>query len=262
MGDDSRYIIGIDLGTTNSAISYLDTERDDGIRQFPIPQLVNAGEVADEAFLPSFCYLPGEHELAAGSLELPWDRRKHHAVGVFARRQGAAVPGRLVGSAKSWLAHGGVDRTSGILPWGGDLDDAARVSPVTVSSYFLEHIRQAWDHRFGDERDESGSRCLMAEQDVVLTVPASFDEAARELTVQAAREAGLTRLTLLEEPLAAFYGWLWQHEAEWKDRITEHDLVLVIDIGGGDLRFLPRQGRARLHAAADSGRRAPSPRGR
>ena len=232
----SRYIVGIDLGTTNTAVSYVDTNAGREVSQLPIPQLVSAGEIADPDVLPSFCYLPGEHELPEGALELPWNRHARHAVGTFAREQGAAVPGRLVTSAKSWLAHGGVDRTSGILPWGGDLGEEA-VSPVEVSRYFLEHIREAWDARFGRTLDEDGTPCTLAEQTVVLTVPASFDEAARELTVRAAQEAGFDHLVLLEEPLAAFYDWLRRHEDQWQQHLREGDSVLVIDIGGGTTDF-------------------------
>ena len=232
----SRYIVGIDLGTTNTAVSYVDTNGGREVTQFSIPQLVSAGEMAEPDVLPSFCYLPGEHELPEGALELPWDRHVRYAVGTFAREQGAAVPGRLVTSAKSWLAHGGVDRTSGILPWGGDLAEEA-VSPVEVSRYYLQHIREAWDARFGRTLDEDGTPCTLAEQTVVLTVPASFDEAARELTVRAAQEAGFDHLVLLEEPLAAFYDWLRRHEAQWQEHLREGDSVLVVDIGGGTTDF-------------------------
>ncbi|MCF7854222.1 MAG: hsp70 family protein [Candidatus Pacebacteria bacterium] len=233
---DSRYIIGIDLGTTTSAVSFIDTEEGGAIQQFGILQLADAGEVADFPLLPSFCYLPSEHELPEGALELPWSDQTPHAVGMFAREQGAAVPGRLVASAKSWLAHGGVDRTAGILPWGGDLG-ARSQSPVDISRYYLEHIRSAWDHRYSDARDREGTHCVLSEQQVVLTVPASFDEAARELTVKAARDAGLEHVVLLEEPLAAFYGWLWQHEDSWRDHLNTGESILVIDIGGGTSDF-------------------------
>jgi molecular chaperone DnaK (HSP70) len=233
---DTRFVVGIDLGTTNIAVCYVDLEGESALEQFAIPQLVSAGEVGDRDLLPSFCYLPGAHELPEGALELPWSRELGHAVGVFGRDQGAAVPGRMVASAKSWLAHAGVDRTQGILPWGGDLGDSA-VSPVDVSRYYLEHVRSAWDTRFGDVTDRHGTPCVLAEQQVVLTVPASFDEVARELTVRAARDAGIERLVLLEEPLAAFYSWLWQHEEDWRERLQEGETVLVVDVGGGTTDF-------------------------
>jgi molecular chaperone DnaK (HSP70) len=232
----SRYIVGIDLGTTNIAVSYVDTELDRQIRPFPVSQLVSAGEVDSADMLPSFCYLPGEHELPPGALELPWNQNATFAVGIFAREQGAAIPGRLVSSAKSWLAHGGVDRTSGILPWGGDLGEAA-LSPVTVSGYYLSHLRAAWDAQFAGQSDRDGTPCVLAEQLVVLTVPASFDEVARELTVRAAREAGLQHLVLLEEPLAAFYSWLGTHEESWQQTLEAGSTVLVVDAGGGTTDF-------------------------
>ena len=232
----SRFIVGIDLGTTNSAVCFVDTAAGADVQTFSIPQLVDAAEIRPQPLLPSFLYLPGEHELAAGALNLPWRDDHNHAVGVFAREQGARVPGRLVSSAKSWLAHGGVDREAPILPWHGDAGDAA-VSPVTASRHFLEHIRLAWDHAFGNEVDQEGTPCVMAEQTVVLTVPASFDEAARELTVQAAREAGLPRVMLLEEPLAAFYGWLARREDSWQNHISTNETVLIVDIGGGTSDF-------------------------
>jgi len=239
MSSNSRFIVGIDLGTTTTEVSYIDTAAvERRVRQFSIPQLISAGEVGARDLLPSFCYFPGKHELPEGALELPWANQPlHYAVGEFARDHGAAVPGRLVASAKSWLAHGGVDRTSGILPWHGDLADDAAVSPVTVACYYLEHIRNAWDNAFASVLDADGSACVLSEQQVVLTVPASFDEAARELTVEAARRAGITDLVLLEEPLAAFYAWLCRHETDWQQQLGENERVLVIDIGGGTTDF-------------------------
>lgn len=233
----SRFVIGIDLGTTNSAVSYLDLEDGAaGIQALPVPQLTAAGEMGADGMLPSFLYLPGEHELPAGALALPWDRTRKWAVGIFAREQGARVPGRLVASAKSWLAHGGVDRTAPILPWGGDLG-AQALSPVAASSRFLEHLRAVWDERFGGQTDADGTPCSISEQTVVLTVPASFDEAARELTVQAARDAGIGEVVLLEEPLAAFYGWLSRRESSWNSELAAGETVLIVDVGGGTTDF-------------------------
>lgn len=234
--ETSRYIVGIDLGTTNSAVSYVDTETDPTVRPFAITQLVAAGEASPDLLLPSFLYLPAGHELPPGALELPWQHAPTDAVGIFARDQGALVPGRLIASAKSWLAHGGVDRTAPILPWGEDVGDAA-LSPVSASRHYLEHIRRAWDHAFGGEKDLEGTPCTLSEQFVVLTVPASFDEAARELTAAAAAEAGIPHAVLLEEPLAAFYGWLSSCEADWAKAIDVGDTVLIVDVGGGTSDF-------------------------
>jgi hypothetical protein len=223
----ARFLVGIDLGTTNTACAYVDTQAGRAIHVLPIPQLVAAGRVEAHETLPSFCYLAGAHELPAGSLDLPWATGRSWCVGLFAREQGARVPGRLVASAKSWLCHGGVDRTAPILPWGA-AEDVAKLSPVDASARTLTHLREAWDARFPEP---------LAEQDVVLTVPASFDEVARELTVEAAKAAGLPRVVLLEEPLAAFYAWLVGHERDWKARIAATPLVLVVDVGGGTTDF-------------------------
>jgi len=219
----ARYIVGIDLGTTNTACAWVDTAAGRTIEVLAIPQLVAAGRVEPRATLPSFVYLAGEHELPAGSLDLPWAAGRAFAVGLFAREQGARVPGRLVASAKSWLCHGGVDRTAAILPWGAPAD-VPRVSPVEASARVLAHVREAWD---------ATMPAPLAAQDVVLTVPASFDEVARELTLAAARAAGLPEVVLLEEPQAAFYAWLAAHEDDWRARVAAHPLMLVVDVGGG-----------------------------
>jgi len=219
----SRYLVGIDLGTTNTACAYVDTQAGRAIRVFDVPQLVAPGEVRGRPTLPSFLYLAGGHELPAGSLDLPWATGRDFCVGTLAREQGTRVAGRLVASAKSWLCHAAVDRTAAILPWGA-ADDVPRVSPVEASARTLAHVREAWDATFPEP---------LAAQDVVLTVPASFDEVARELTLAAARAAALPDVVLLEEPQAAFYAWLVAHEAEWKSRLHAHPLILVIDVGGG-----------------------------
>ncbi len=233
-----RYAVGIDLGTTNSAVAYVDLENTPPppepprIRVFNIPQLVTAGEVGRRSLLPSFLYLPGKYDLPQGAAALPWDPQRPYIVGEFAREQGALVPGRLVSSAKSWLCHGSVDREAPILPWGAG-DDVPKVSPVEASARYLQHIREAWNHGMARGRDE----CLLEEQLVVLTVPASFDEVARELTVEAASKAGLRRVILLEEPLAAFYSWLARHVDRWEERMAADQIVLVCDVGGGTTDF-------------------------
>jgi len=233
----ARYIVGIDLGTTNSAVAYVDTAAAPArIQSFAIPQLVGEASVAERPTLPSFLYIGGEHDVAPEALALPWDARRRYAVGEFARAQGARVPGRLVSSAKSWLCHGGVDREAAILPWAAP-DDVPRLSPVEVSARYLTHISEAWTRRFPAAPLEA--------QDVVLTVPASFDEVARELTVEAAARAGLSRSILLEEPQAAFYAWIDAHAAEWEDRLAALHLALVVDVGGGTTDFsLIRLGRS------------------
>jgi molecular chaperone DnaK (HSP70) len=232
----SRYIVGIDLGTTNCAVAYVDTrgrERPPAdIKLFEVPQLVAAGETAPRSMLPSFLYLPGPHELPPNAAHLPWRLDSDRIVGEFARIQGARVPAHLVASAKSWLCHPGVDREAAILPWGAP-SDAQRVSPVEASAEYLRHIRDAWNHTFSQE--DSSSR--LEDSEVILTVPASFDEAARELTLAAARQAGLQRVTLLEEPQAAFYCWIVTHQDAWQREVRAGELILVCDIGGGTTDF-------------------------
>ena len=230
-----RYVIGVDLGTTNSAAAYVDLGESAAkrrIRFFEPPQLVAPGEVAPHPILPSFLYLPGAYDLPPGSTALPWDPERSYAVGVFAREQGARVPGRLVASAKSWLSHAAVDRAAPILPWGAP-KAVPKVSPVEASRRYLLHLREAWNYAVAGGR--AGFR--FEEQLVVLTVPASFDEVARELTLEAARQAGLPRVVLLEEPLAAFYAWLSAHEDDWQRAMSDGRLILVCDVGGGTTDF-------------------------
>lgn len=232
-----RFVVGIDLGTTNCSVCYCDLEGTDGkLEQFAIEQLVAPGETSRESLYPSFCYLPGAHELAPGALALPWGALQERATGRFAREQGASVPERLIASAKSWLAHSGVNRRNRILPWGSELG-AQMVSPLQVSSFYLQHIRDAWDFHFKKVLDRDGTPCLLSSQSVVVTVPASFDETARELTLEAARMAGLTHVTLLEEPLAAFYSWLSRNGREWHDKTAVGSKVIVVDVGGGTTDF-------------------------
>jgi molecular chaperone DnaK (HSP70) len=223
-----QYIVGIDLGTSNTVVAYVGADADE-IRVLDIDQLVGLGEVGAQDLLPSVRYHPAPSELAAGDLQLSWsgadDRDMQPAViGRLARSLGAQVPGRLVTSAKSWLSHASVDRLAPILPWGAG-DEVRKVSPVTASASYLAHVRAAWNRRF--------PHALLEDQDVVLTVPASFDDGARALTLEAARIAKLPALRLLEEPQAAFYDWLFHHRATLGAELAETRLVLVCDVGGG-----------------------------
>jgi len=232
----SRYVVGIDLGTTNCALAYADTREatDDApapIRSLAIPQVVGLNDAADRPVLPSFLYLPAEKEFPPEALDLPWKKKLGRAVGAFARDHGARVPGRLVSSAKSWLAYAGVDRKAPILPWNA-ADDVAKVSPVEASAAYLAHLRDAWNHGVGKSAEDR-----LGKQDVYLTVPASFDAAARELTIEAARSAGLVNVTLLEEPQAAFYAWLSARGSRWRQDVKVGDLLLVCDVGGGTTDF-------------------------
>ncbi|MGQ9576048.1 MAG: Hsp70 family protein [Thermoguttaceae bacterium] len=226
----SRFVVGIDLGTTNSAVAYVDTaESPWQVRTFAVPQLVAPGQVEARETLPSCHYEPAPGELAAGALRMPWQKEEPtHVVGLFARDQGALVPGRLIVSAKSWLCHSGVDRTAPLLPWHA-APDVERLSPVDASARLLAHVRQSWDAQHPD--------APLAEQDIVLTLPASFDEIARELTVKAAARAGLARVVLIEEPQAAFYAWIYRHADDWDQRVSPGQKILVCDIGGGTSDF-------------------------
>jgi hypothetical protein len=230
----AKYIVGIDLGTTNSALARCDanTEEDSRIEVLGILQSVNTNEVAERTLLPSFLYIPGEFDFPKGSIALPWDPEPKFVVGELARKRGAESPNRLVASAKSWLSYAGVNRTSPILPWQAP-EEVRKLSPVEASSQFLEHLRSVWESGEADGQREPP----LAEQEVLLTVPASFDEEARELTRRAAEKAGFQHVTLLEEPQAAFYAWLESHADAWRSRIKVGDLVLVCDVGGGTTDF-------------------------
>jgi hypothetical protein len=234
-----RYLVGIDLGTTNSALAYVDLAKKararPDVQTFLVPQLVAPGEVSERPLLPSFLYLPGPHDLPTGATALPWDPQAKEVVGEFARQHGARVPGRLVSSAKSWLSHSGVDRSAALLPWGAP-PDVPRLSPLDVSARYLRHFVQAWNHA------HSGADEKLEKQAVVLTVPASFDDVARNLTVEAAKKAGLENVTLIEEPQAAFYCWMNTAGNQSRDREGVEGLppgarCLVVDVGGGTSDF-------------------------
>ena len=230
---DQRYIVGIDLGTTNSAVAYVDLQAAADRRrpqQFAIPQLTGPGEISALSVLPSFLYIPGDYDISKAAVRMPWQGPADHFAGAFARDHGAKVPARLVASAKSWMCHANADRRAKILPWGAD-GEVAKVSPVQAAAAYLGHIRNAWNRAYPDED------AVLERQLVVLTVPASFDEVARELTVEAAALAGLPDVILLEEPLAAFYSWLMTHETDWDRFVQPAELILVCDVGGGTTDF-------------------------
>ncbi len=231
MAVPSRFVIGIDLGTTNSALAYVDTtagSEETKLLEFGIPQVVQQGVVESRSLLPSFLYLPGPNEQPAGSLKLPWAPDRDFAVGEYARNFGSLVPTRLVASAKSWLCHSGVDRRSPVLPWKAG-ETERRVSPLEAATLYLKHIAEAWNNTIAVDAPE----LRLERQDIILTVPASFDAVARELTVEAAHAAGLEHLTLLEEPQAAFYCWIEASHDRWRNQVNVGDVVLVCDVGGG-----------------------------
>jgi len=234
---DTRFVVGIDLGTTNTALAYADLqEKSDHpkIAVLEIPQVLRPGSVEAKPLLPSFLYLPSENELPEGSLNLPWDEKKSPSftIGEYARGRGKEVPGRLVSSAKSWLCHPGVDRRSALLPWGAP-EDVNKLSPVDVQTRILKHLAEAWDHSVG----KGVKNGKLKQQRIMLCVPASFDAAARDLTMEAAQNAGFEDVTLLEEPQAAFYAWLEHTKDQWRKQVKVGDLVLVVDIGGGTTDF-------------------------
>ncbi len=237
MERDKRYIIGIDLGTTNSAVSYVDLTQDSPkqkIRIFKVPQLTGPGEMTRLSVLPSFLYIPGTYDISHESIVIPWKNEKsgdHNFVGAFARDHGAKVPARLVSSAKSWLCHSNVDRKARILPWGAG-NEVYKVSPVQATSAYLEHIKNAWNAGMAEDEED-----FLENQMLIVTVPASFDEVARDLTMEAAGMAGYRDVTLLEEPLAAFYSWLIRHGGQWRQYVRPNELILVCDVGGGTTDF-------------------------
>jgi len=227
----NRYLVGLDLGTTNTVVAYADLHKPQPtIELFAIEQLVAPGEVAARPLLPSLRYHPAAGELAASDIQLPWlpsriDPQEPVAVfGELARRLGSRVPGRLVSSAKSWLSHSAVDRTAPILPWGA-VPEIEKISPVHASASYLAYVRSAWNHQFPDHPLEK--------QEIVITVPASFDEGARTLTVEAAHLAGLSMARLVEEPQAACYDWLASHQQQLTQLLADTRLILVCDVGGG-----------------------------
>jgi len=249
--NDARYAIGIDLGTTHSALSYVDLQASDGEQAdqgvLGIPQLSAPGTVEALPLLPSFLYLPHPDELAPGELALPWTNgQAAPVVGEMARSRGAGTPIRLVSSAKSWLSHPSVDRRAAILPTDAP-EEVERVSPLAASTRYLEHLKAAWDATHPDAPFER--------QAVTVTIPASFDPAARELTAEAARIAGYGSPTLLEEPQAALYSWIEGSGGRWRKQVQAGDIVLVVDVGGGTSDFsliaiLERDGNLEPHRVA------------
>ncbi|CAH0525925.1 Hsp70 family protein [Vibrio hippocampi] len=225
MEHSAKFSVGIDLGTTHCVMSYVDTEVENPqVYVVDIPQLTGAGTIESFKQLGSFLYQPYEHEMGAGSRTLPWTNEPNALVGAIARNFGAKTPIRLVASAKSWLCHGGVNRRDSFLPQGSP-EEVAKVSPLRATELYLEHLKLAWNHAHPEHNLES--------QDVTITVPASFDPAARDLTAEAARNIGLHHLTLLEEPQAALYSWIDNSDDKWRDEVSVGDIVLVIDVGGG-----------------------------
>ena len=228
MSDSSRFSVGIDLGTTNSVLSYVELGACEGeqaaLEVLEIPQLTSPGVVAERPQLPSFLYQAHEAEVRPEDLELPWGNDDRAIVGELARTLGSKTPIRLIASAKSWLCHSGVDCRAAILPIQAP-EEVTRVSPLEASRLYLRHLRDSWDARFPESP--------LSEQELVITVPASFDPAARELTVEAAHAVGLRQAVLLEEPQSALYSWIQRSEGRWREQVKPGDIILVVDVGGG-----------------------------
>lgn len=225
MEQQSKFSIGIDLGTTHSVLAFVDTESEQPqVTVMDIAQMTAPGTVETAQQLGSFLYQPHEHEMSEASRRLPWSESPTALVGAIARNLGAKTPIRLVASAKSWLCHGGVNRRDAFLPQGSP-EDVAKVSPLRATELYLEHIKQAWEHQHPSYP--------ISQQEVTITVPASFDPAARDLTAEAARNVGFENLTLLEEPQAALYSWINNSNDAWRENVSVGDVILVVDIGGG-----------------------------
>ena len=227
MNPDSPFSIGIDLGTTNSALAFIHHEEAEGSRILSIPQLIDRNLLDELPTLPSFLYCPLEEESSNLLGHLQWETANEHLVGTGARVLGEKIPQRLISSAKSWLCHPEGQKQA-ILPLYAP-EDLTRISAVDAATAYLQHLREAWD--------ESHLQELISDQQVTITVPASFDAVARELTLQAATAAGFSTITLLEEPISAFYAWLAENEENWREQVSIGDLILVCDIGGGTTDF-------------------------
>jgi hypothetical protein len=248
---EARYAVGIDLGTTHCALSYVDlgnSEYDEVDQDLMlVPQLTGPGSVEALPLLPSFLYLPHPDEFPVGDLALPWADSEGRILGAMARSVGTRTPIRLVSSAKSWLCHPGVDRRAAILPPEAPEEQVARLSPYEASVQYLGHLRDAWNQAHPSDN--------LAAQDVTVTVPASFDPAARELTAEAAQAVGFQHLILLEEPQAALYSWIHDSGGRWRKQVHVGDIILVIDVGGGttDLSLIAvteREGALELNRVA------------
>ena len=237
---ESRYIIGVDLGTSNSAMAFVDTEHTNAntieetatVQTFAIPQVTAPGAVEDRSTLPSVIYIRGESELPAGALNLPWREDPGFCVGHLAREQGSKIPSRMIHSSKSWLCHPHVNHEEKFLPYQSREEDAKR-SPVQAALLMLEHLKSSWKHKMGAGNDDYE----LFKQQLVLCVPASFDAAARNLTVSAAQRIGFQDITLLEEPQAAVHSWIEQTGRDWRDQLQIGDILLVVDVGGGTTDF-------------------------
>ncbi len=237
MSNETSWIVGIDLGTTNTVLAFCENQPDGRIETFAVPQLTGPGTIERIDILPSFLLIPDPSEVPDEAIKVPWETQDRMVIGEFARERGAEIPHRLISSAKSWLCHPMVDRHAPILPWQGSHSEMKR-SPVEASAAILQHLARTWNHGRADKEGRSGPGSeRLEDQEIFLTVPASFDALARDLTVKAAEMVGLHRVTLLEEPQAALYAWISDAQDTWRSYLKPQDLILVCDIGGGTTDF-------------------------
>ncbi len=230
IASDKNYIIGIDLGTTNCTMAYVQVaDETHKVHQFLIPQIIQAGTAGEERSLPSFIYFPLQEELSAGHINLEGiSSSSTSCVGLYARNRGSELPIRLISSAKSWLCHAGIDRRDPLLPI--DFDESSdKMSPLQACAELLKHLRLSWENKM--------PHALFKEQQILITVPASFDPSARQLVEEAAIQAGYPPIILMEEPQSAFYAWLNKHHDDWRKILNVGDNILVVDIGGGTTDF-------------------------
>jgi molecular chaperone DnaK (HSP70) len=228
----ARFSLAIDLGTSNSAIAIADLESGE-TRIIDIAQTLGPNQMVEMSTLPSAVYIPHSEEFPEGSFPLPWnDAGERTIIGQFARERGALVPDRVATSAKSWLSNPHIDPKQRTLPWRSDSAEE-KLSPFEVSRRYLQHLKNAFLHSV----DAQGRQRELGDCQIVVTVPASFDEVARSLTAEAADAAGLGNVTLLEEPQAAFYAWTARAGRQWRDAVAPGDIILVCDVGGGTADF-------------------------
>src|SRR5215469_13511168 len=228
----ARFSLGIDLGTSNSAVAVEDFETDRA-EIVEITQLVGANRIGEKATLPSALYIPHPEEFPEGALRVPWQAEAGGPiVGHFARDRGALIPDRLITSAKSWLSNIHIDPKKAVLPWKSEIKER-KLSAFECSRIYLEHMKEGFLYAEATQ----GHSWDLSEGQIVITVPASFDEVARNLTAQAAEAAGFGKVVLLEEPQAAFYAWTAQAGSDWRNQVKRGDVVLVCDVGGGTADF-------------------------
>lgn len=227
MTRQKKYIIGIDLGTTNCTMAYAACG-EESINQYSIPQITASGVQGEHLSLPSFVYLPLHEELKSKVAGIEWDPTRKYCVGVFARERGSELSDRMIASAKSWLCHSGIDRREKLLPVAAE-DASIKMSPLEACSKYIHHLKEAWDQQHPKDP--------FCDQQILITVPASFDPSARQLVQEAAEIAGCCDAILIEEPQAAFYSWLYKQGEEWRKQLRVGDKVLVVDIGGGTTDF-------------------------